>query len=344
MVGIKDIARLVGTSTSTVSLVLNGRDGELHISSTTRAAVLDAAKAIGYAPNVAARRLRSHDGSSGVDLALALVMPLDNRLPYIGRHTIAIQRRLSEREMHAELLISTYPAGRLSELSTFNGVPRFNGAIILNTVPEDDAFLESVDSLSVPFVLSHRYSCHSYVNVDGRRDAEQVVQHLASLGHRQIGVLRLDTRSRAMDERYEGYRHGLQVCGLIHDPAAEAVGDLSPRGGYEAVRQLLQRARPTAIFALHDTLAIGALRGIADSGLRVPDDLSLVGYDDSEFSAFTDPPLTTVRLPVEAMVMRATDILIDLLLHRVEGPVQEMFSSSLIVRASTDAPYSHREV
>jgi len=343
IVRLSDIAAHASTSVSTVSIVLGDRPSPVRISAATRRSVLDAARELGYTPNLAARRLRSN-GAQLRTIVLAIAYPIDSRLSLIGRvvHGVeqqiqSIQDQLESLGVTIQLTIEAFELGRLHLLRGLTEPVWFNGVLVSNTSTEDDAFLEAL-SPSVPLVVFGRYSRHSSVNTDSEAVGRLAGEHLVGLGHRRIGVINSDARSQAQLLRIQGFRDALQRAGV--DPPREAVAQNTTwaPAAYEAVVPLLEMSpgqRLTAIFATNDLLAIGVTRAIRDRGMRIPDDVAVVGCDDAEFAAYQDPPLTTVHLPTEEMGARATAILLDLIYQRTTAPIQEIFPSRIVIRQST---------
>lgn len=348
MVLLRDIATRAGTSVSTVSIVLGDRPSPVRISEATRQAVIEAARELGYTPNLAARRLRS-SGSRLRTIVLGIAYPTDGRLSLISRVVAGVQGQINrvagqlERvDVAVQLIVETFEPGHLKHLRGLEEALWFNGLLITNTTPEDDAYLEELES-PVPIVMFQRYSQHSAVNTDSRNVGDLAGRHLVALGHRRLGLIYPTTGSQAQTLRIQGYRGVLESAGLDLGLVAPADGADWAAGAYAAANRLLESANdphPTAIFATNDLLAIGALRAIRDHRLRIPDDVSLVGCDDAEFAAYLDPPLTTVRIPIEDMAARATTILLDLIFQRVTSPVHVDVPSTLVIRASTSPPAS----
>ncbi|HUX88015.1 MAG TPA: LacI family DNA-binding transcriptional regulator [Chloroflexota bacterium] len=345
MVRLSDVAARAGTSLSTVSIVLSDRPSLVRISEKTRRAVLDAARDLGYTPNLAARRLRG--GSAHLkSIILAIAYPLDSRLSLITRIVKGVQDQLylihEELEnlgVSVQLTIETFELGNLARLRGLHEPFWFNGLVVTNTSLSDDAYVDTLMP-SVPMVLFQRESPHSFVNTDNVRVGQLATEHLVDLGHRRIGlVYPAASASRAQAHRIQGYRAALAQAGLIPGPEEPATGVNWAEDAYLATERILDLPRdrqPTAIFATNDLLAIGAMRSIRDRGRLIPDDVALVGCDDAEFAAYQDPPLSTVHLPLEEMAARATTILLDLIYQRVEPPVQCTFPSRLVIRGSTE--------
>lgn len=344
---LKDIAERAGTSVSTVSQVLNDRATVVRISETTRRQVLAAAQALGYTPNLAARRLRSAQNGAH-PLIIGVLLPFDERLAITVPAVGAIHHALEARPhgaRAAEVIIETYRGGALADVRSLQDNTRYNGAILFNTLPEDDAFLAQAGPLPVPTVVVQRsIEGHSWVNIDNRRMGGQVAAHLLALGHHRVAVVMPAIASAAQTARLDGFAEELRrATGAALAPSQVARGAFSEAGGHEAATRLLRRAReggapaPTALFVTTDRMAIGVLHAVKEAGLRIPGDVAVVGYDDDPATAFTDPPLTTVDAAVGRSTEEATAIVLRLMHGRSPAPETRLLDAQLIVRASCGA-------
>lgn len=346
MVRLRDIAERAGTSVGTVSVVLNGRSSKVRISERTRQAILDASHALGYSPNLAARRLRT-TGDARRSLVLAMAHPVDSRLSLIARAINGIQRQLADLEQAGELdfevqlTIETFGLGELHRLRGLDEPLWYNGLLVTNTSPADDTFIER--HAGVPIVLFQRYSRKSYVNADNRQAAADVAAHLLALGHHRLAVITPGNSSQAHLLRIAGFSERVTAAGVAAPRQVHGAGTSWMVDAYDAAKRIFAgpaSQRPTAIFATNDLLALGVIRAAADHHIRVPDDLAVVGCDDAEFARFNVPSLTTIHLPVEEMAARATAILLDLIQSKAQEPVQELFPTRLVIRDSCGASLS----
>lgn len=344
----REIAERAGTSLSTVSLVLNNRDSAIGISPTTRQRVLDAARELGYTPNLSARRLRTGGGVQ--PLALGLVMPFDERLPVtihssIGAIRTAADAWTAARGLpHADILIETYPAGELSRVHSLQASTRHNGALLFNTTPEDDAFLAAYAPLALSIVAVQRsipgLRC---VNVDNFAMGEAVAAHLLAGGHARFATIAPAIASQAIATRIDGFAAALAAAGRPLRPEYQATGDFSPDGGAGAAIAMLDRLRagraplPSALFVAADTMAVGALHALKRAGLRIPGDIAVVGYDNDPIATYTDPPLTTVDAAMNTASARATAWLLDAIRGGGAPAHTDVLVTHLIVRESSGA-------
>lgn len=322
------VAGYAGVSVATASRVLNGRPG---VSDATRKSVMTAVDVLGYArPAVLqSRRL----GLIGVVIA-----ELDN--PIFPLFAQAIERALPS--FGYSSLLSTrqlgIPAEKGSiELLQEHGVSGivFVSGIHSNTLADISHYLDLRDQ-GVPLAFVNGYIPDfdaTFVADDDIAAMDAVVRHLTALGHRHIGLATGSTRYTPSARKLTGFHQAMNRHAPDGQPC-EHIGDYSVEGGRAAAIDLIAQGC-TAVIGASDFTALGAIRGARSLGLRVPDDISVTGYDGSPIMAFTDPPLTTIRQPVEAAAAAAVRSLIE----DIEGtprPREELlFQSELIVREST---------
>lgn len=202
-------------------------------------------------------------------------------------------------------------------------------------------YVPLLSKMNIPIVLINNYHPGAFaysVMIDNVAASQAAVRFLIQLGHRRIGYLGDKSGAQSETERLNGYRQALETASIPFQPELVALGDSRPEGGVRAMDQLLALAEPpTAVFNFNDMTAIGALSAIRVRGLRVPDDISIVGFDDLIFASHTNPPLTTVRQPKYQMGLAAIDIVMNLLAgSKTEHSLR--VSGELIVRESTAPP------
>jgi LacI family transcriptional regulator len=332
----KDVARLAGVSTATVSRALNTPD---RVDPVTRQRVLDAAARLRYVPHGAARTLRSHRSRM-----IGAVVPSFDYALY-ARTTSALQRRLDERgyslvlaEHHYDLAAELRVAGQLVQ----HGVDAFV-FVGLDHAPNLFALLEDYGR---PYVLTWGVDAleqHPSVGFDNRAATHAVTRHLLELGHRRIGLLSApvegNDRARA---RGEGVREALAEQGLALAPECVQYAAISLTAAQEAMARMLEVAvRPTAVVATNDVFAVGAMLACREAGVRVPQDLSITGVDNTDLGATQTPGLTSVRTPIIEIGHAAADQLVA----RLEGEPYTAFQSfpvEIVHRGSTAPPPRRR--
>ena len=326
---ITDVADAAGVSIKTVSRVFND---EPNVRPATRDRVLTAAHALDYHPNVAARSLA---GRRSYLIGLAYENPSPNYV--VDLQTGALDRLQGERY---RLLVLPFPdvaaaSGKMQALARASGL---DGVVLAPPLCDDAATVAELEACGLPYSRIAPSSGGSHapdVAMDDRRAARAVIDHLAELGHRRIGIVRGDPSHASAAARLDGYRAGLEAHGLPIDPMLEAQGAYTFASGYEAGRELLGLAdRPTAIFASNDDMAAGVLNAAYEAGVNVPGDLSVVGFDDSNIASVVWPRLTTIHQPIRDMAREATGALLAII-EEEETPPHLMLPFRLVVRGST---------
>jgi LacI family transcriptional regulator len=331
---IKDVARQAGCSLSTVSLVVN-KTG--YVSKETRERVLKVVKDLGYHATRSARGLASKtSGNIGFvvrDDHFSQAEPFYTRV-FLGAEFAAGQ--------HGFYVLLSTVSQRFHEPE---GFPRFllernvDGLIIAGRVPLP--FVSSVARFNIPIVLvdfEAKRKRSSAVLIDNRSGAHAAIQHLIALGHQHIACVCGDINHPSLAERLEGYRDTLVENGI---PVQDHLIDMSEpdtriANGINAMTRLLkQRPRPTAVFAGNDAMAIGCIQVIQRAGLRIPEDISVVGFDDVELSALMHPPLTTVRVFKEELGRLAIETLVQIINEGSSTLITKHVRAELVVRGST---------
>ncbi len=323
-----DLAALSGVSRATVSRVINGGP----VAEGTRRRVLDILHRTGYRPNAAARTLAS--GRSGV---VGVVMHIDPHLlfqdPYFSQLLQGMSDALSERATAMMLWL-----GNRSKEETLDHILWMSllDGVIVTAYRLEDPLVDGLLTSSLPTVLvGHRRADRSasYVDVDNVDAADAITSHLVAIGRRRIGHITGLRGTVAAEDRLAGYLRAMKRAAL---PVDELVvdGDFNQPSGAAGALSLLDQGAD-AVFAGNDATAQGALEAIRGRGLRVPDDVALAGFDDLEFAARLDPPLTTVRQGVRQQGMEAARTLFQLLEEPGEGPRRVILPTELVIRQST---------
>lgn len=323
-----DLAALSGVSRATVSRVINGGS----VSEATRDRVMAVLERTGYRPNLAARTLAS--GRSGV---VGVVMHVESselfQDPYFSQLLQGMSDALSETATGMMLWL-----GNRSKQETLDQILSMGllEGVIVTAYNQEDPLVDGLLTSSLPTVLvGHRRADRSasYVDVDHVQAADSVTSHLVDAGRRRIGHITGRRGTVAGEDRITGYeramkRAGLPTDGLIVD------GDFRKASGSSGAIELLDRG-VDAIFCANDATAAGALETIHARGLFVPDDVALAGFDDLEFAAVMDPPLTTVRQGIRAQGAEAANTLSRLLDDPDGGPRRVILPTELVIRRST---------
>ncbi len=331
----QDVAERAGVSVSTVSHVINGtRYVSPELTERVRAAMAE----LRFQPNAVARSLRRKE-----TLTLGMIVP-DNANPFFALLAHAVENACYERGYS---LILTNSGGDLArELANINVLlgKQVDG-LILAAVGLSSRDLKQV-LRSAPVVLVDRNLPGVEADallVDNLGGGRQATQHLIELGHRRIGCITGPSTTTPSADRVTGYRAALEEAGIPVDETLIARGDFQFAGGYTGAQALLALpVPPTAIFACNDLMAMGAIAAAAERGLRVPADLSIVGFDNSTLAAYTTPALTTIAQPITEIGQLATEMVIRRSQQPDMARQHRILDTKLIVRQSTCPPSAHR--
>ncbi len=330
----QDVADLAGVSRTTVSFVLNRLEG-VSISESTRDRVWEAARKLNYHPNSAGRKLVS--GKSNT-LGLVLCQSPEQVFAdaFLPRVILGVEQAAMQENFHV-LLKPVDP----SDSEGYARLIRENhvDGIILSGPRQDDLEIRRLHEEGVPIVLLGQLPGTDlcFVDVNAISGAETAVEHLLEAGHRRMGMItNAPLTYTSAQQRRAGYVNALRKKNIESDAALIQEGNYTPASGYHAMKRLLgETVRPTAVFVASDVVAAGAILAAKRAGLRIPDDLSIIGFDDIPMAEYLDPPLTTVRLPAFGLGWAAGERLIHLI--RGDGLDQNslFLESQLIIREST---------
>ncbi|OMI34035.1 putative cellobiose transport regulator [Streptomyces sparsogenes DSM 40356] len=293
----------------TVSRVINGSP---RVSDRTRTAVEQAVAELGYVPNRVARALAANRAD-----AVALVIPEpETRLfaePYFSDVICGVGAELADTDLQLLLTLIRTPKER-QRFAEYLSAHRVDG-VLLVSVHADDPLPDLLERIEMPAVLSGRRSAHEsvpYVDSDNAGGAQSAVEHLLGRGRTTVATITGPLDMYVAQCRLDGYRAAIRAAGQEVDPDLIAPADFTEEGGRRAMRELLRR-RPhvDAVFAASDVMAAGARQVLREEGRRVPDDVALVGFDNSAVARHMDPPLTSVRQNTEEMGRAMVRVLLE---------------------------------
>ncbi|MFD8721213.1 LacI family DNA-binding transcriptional regulator [Streptomyces sp. NPDC059629] len=336
---LEEVAARAGVGRGTVSRVINGSP---RVSDATRAAVEAAVNELGYVPNTAARALAANRTD-----AIALVVPEpETRFfaePYFSDMLSGVGAELSETEMQLLLIFAGSDRER-RRLAQYLAAHRVDG-VLLVSVHADDPLPDLLAQLEIPAVISGPRSAEetlTSVDSDNYGGARSAVEHLLARGRRTIAHItgRLDVYGA--QRRVDGYRDALRDAGRTAEELLIEPGDFTEEGGRRAMARLLEREPGLdAVFAGSDVMAAGARQVLRVAGRRIPEDVALVGYDDSAIARHMDPPLTSVRQPIEEMGRAMIDLLLAEIADRRPAAARGLerrhavLPTALVARASS---------
>jgi len=330
----QDVADLAGVSRTTVSFVLNNVPG-MKISEETRQRVLEAARRLDYYPASAARTL-----ASGKTHRIGLVLCEQRDHLMANAFLPAFLRGVSDLAHQEGYRVVFQSAEDRTGETAYVGLLREQhvDGLIVSGPRSNDAQLSRLHEEGYPLVLhGHLPDCAiPFVDVDNVGGAHKAVSHLVGLGHRRIGLITNAPLSyTAAQDRLTGYRQALQEAALPLDDELIRYGEFSPQSGRRAMESLLALSSPpSAVFGASDVVALGAMAAARERGMRIPQDVALVGFDDIFFAAYVSPPLTTVRLPAYGLGWAAGELLIRLTNEDELAETQMLLESELVIRQS----------
>jgi len=325
---------MAGVSRTTVSFVLNQIEG-VSISKAARQRVLKAAKKLNYHPNAAGRKLvRGKSDTLGLVLHQSpeqvfadaflpqVILGVEQAAMQLGFHVLLTQVDPKDKTGYVQLIRENHVDG-----------------IILSGPRQDDDEIIRLHREGVPVMLLGQLpdSHLPFVDVNATSGAETAVNHLIELGHKQIGMItNAPLFYTSSQQRKNGYLQALRSADLKTDQCLIKEGNYTPASGYHAMNELLNESpRPTAVFIASDVVAMGAILAIRRAGLRIPEDIAMVGFDDIPLTEFFDPPLTTIRLPAFELGSVSAERVIQLIQGKNLNEDEILMETELIIREST---------
>jgi DNA-binding LacI/PurR family transcriptional regulator len=330
---IKDVARAAGVAASTVSRYLNG---QLRVSPATEARVLEAVSELGYVPNAAARNLARR--RSGV---IGFVVPEISN-PYFGAIADYVVEAV---ERHGRLVLLCSHRSQSVKQSSYIDLlasGAIDGMLYLGSFRSNERLAVAIaDGLPVVVLdepIAGLPPVHTVV-MDDYAGGYQATSYLVALGHRRIAFVSGPAELGSVQERYRGYCDALRKGGIETEEQVNLAGQFTEQFGMSALPHLLSPAQPpTAAFVASDYIALGLMSAAEAHGIRVPDDLSVVGFDDIRFSQYVQPRLSTIRSPLERLAHVGVELLFERLADPDAPARTEVLPVELVIRESASAP------
>lgn len=336
---IKDIAKICGVGVSTVSRAINDHP---DINPGTKEKILSTIQEYGYVPNDSARNLKRVDAKA----IAVLVKGIAN--PFFTSMIEVIEQECKKKHYAMELSHVEADENEVDVALKVVKEKRLRGIIFLGGLFSHSE--EKLKKLTVPFVFSTAGSipeniskkAYSSIGVDDRRESARMVDYLIRSGHTRIAILVAEALDESVGRlRLEGYYDALRAHGIEVNPnlvcqTKEGLSHFSMENGYLTTKRLLERGEKfTALYAVADSLAIGAMRALYEAGLRVPQDISLAGFDGINMAHYTVPSLTTMRQPVEKIAKDTTRLLFDIIAKKTKHQ-HITYDAELMIKESTD--------
>lgn len=326
MSNIREVSRVAGVSIATVSRALSNPD---KVSEAALRKVHAAIEEVGYRPNMMARNFHTARAYSIV----VLVPNLSNL--FFATVIRGIEDAALQRGYGVLLGDSRDSFAREEEYARVVETRQADGILQLRPYTPGKSLKPKA---SIPMVSACGCENTPYpsVRIDNTGASREIVDYLVALGHRRIGVLAGLPDNPHANDRLRGYRQSLEDAGISFDPNLLVNGDFTMSSGFMAASRLAQmKDRPTAIFSMSDEMAIGCVRGLKSVGIRVPEEMSITGFDDIEFARYSDPPLTTIAQPAEQLGRAGFNMLLELIEGRELQQTETILPHELVVRKST---------
>ena len=326
----REVAEHAGVSVTTVSHVVNNTR---TVNPDTRSRVEETMRVLGYQPNVVARNLRR-----GKTHTIGIILP-DSANPYFAEVVRGIEDTSFSQGYSVILCNSDNDLEKECFYSNVLLEKQVDGIIFVAAGLSGEN-IHHLQDRGIPLVLVDRRVPEveaDYVLTDNQGGGRLATRHLIDRGHRAIACIAGPEGVKLSSDRIAGYRQALEDAGIAIQPQLILEGDFQYQSGYHAAQGLFgNRSAPTAIFACNDLMAIGVNRFAHEKGLRIPEQLSIVGFDDIRLAAYTHPPLTTIRQPKHTMGSSAAKLLLERMTNRDLAPRLVVLETQLIVRESTD--------
>lgn len=326
---LSEVAKIAGVSPITASRAIRGVG---YVSEEARARIMEAAAQLNYTPDMLARRMRGDKSN--------LIGVFVNNYGSLVLHEIIKAITQEARRKGFDLIVfNAERFDRPGRIETSNMLSQLCDGLLLLLPNASDSYLDLIDKQGFPCVLVNfdaRQMNMPIVVAENRNGARTAVEHLLALGHRRIGFVAGTAGTGQSAEREKGYVDAMQAAGLPVDPALIVQGQFMQSGGYSATEILLSLAvPPTAIFCANDEMAFGAIDAINSKGLKVPDDVSVIGFDDIPTASYVFPTLTTMRQPFAEMANRAVSEVVEIIQGREIKAAKIAFPMDMVVRNST---------
>ena len=327
---IKIIAQKTNLSPGTVSIVLNGRGNEMRISQKTQNRVWEEAKSLGYKPNIHARRLR-HRSELNSAAIIGLLWPSLYSSELVVSFFDGIQNCILKDNLNVEVVFKPYQYSEINKIEAVFKNQLFNGVIIVGASDIDVDYLYNIKS-SMPILLFNRQNDKYYsVGIDNYSTGEKVSKLLAARGHKKVGVIGPSNLTENFTMRRTGFLEGCKKYGINVSPEHIILENLDTEGGYRSAQKLLKSEYlPTALFLLVSGFSQEVYSVLQNNGVRIPEDIEIIGHFDLVSSRILKPSLTVIDLPIQKMVKRSLQLLLDMINGYKQEP-QNIFEETYFI-------------
>ncbi|WP_081728151.1 LacI family DNA-binding transcriptional regulator [Alkalihalobacillus hemicellulosilyticus] len=344
----EDLAKLIGVSRSTITRVINNYP---DIPQATREKVWKAIEKYNYAPNASARKLAGAKNKMIAIVVLDVKSDAPHHLkttddtlihnnPFFAPVINAVSDQANKLNYYVIISI-VYSREDLKKVESIFNQKMIEGAIFVGTQEEENEFIFKLIKQGYKIAMIDTSAVYSkehnaiYINPDNYEGSAKAVNHLIELGHENIGIITGSLNKLSAKERLDGFKETLSYNGLKLSEDHIFQGDFTEDSGYEGIKYIFNASNmPTAIFISNDTMAIGAYKAITELGLTIPDDISIVGFDNSFIAPYLTPPLTTIDISFADIAKRATTLLINSIEAKEQNGIVEKINATLINRKS----------
>ena len=328
MATIKDVAKMAGVSTTTVSHVINKTR---FVAQETESLVLQAIKDLNYSPSAVARSLKVNTTKS-----IGMIVTT-SEAPYFAEIIHAVEEHCYRQGYSLFLCNTQNNAEKIKNHLEMLAKKRVDGILVMCSeyLPDSLNLLHSFENIPM-VVMDWGPNVHTDIILDNSFDGGYLAtKHLIENGHKYIGIIAGELTKTTAKTRYEGFIHAMKEAGLTVNPNWVMEGFFEPEDGYECMNKILSQDNlPTAVFCCNDVMALGAISAIGEKGLRVPEDISIIGYDNIHASRFYSPPLTTVHQSKSRLGVQAVNLLFERINHKSDQIEKIEIYPELVVRKS----------
>ena len=328
MATIKDVAKMAGVSTTTVSHVINKTR---FVAQETESLVLQAIKDLNYSPSAVARSLKVNTTKS-----IGMIVTT-SEAPYFAEIIHAVEEHCYRQGYSLFLCNTQNNAEKIKNHLEMLAKKRVDGILVMCSeyLPDSLNLLHSFENIPM-VVMDWGPNVHTDIILDNSFDGGYLAtKHLIENGHKYIGIIAGELTKTTAKTRYEGFIHAMKEAGLTVNPNWVMEGFFEPEDGYECMNKILSQDNPpTAVFCCNDVMALGAISAIGEKGLRVPEDISIIGYDNIHASRFYSPPLTTVHQSKSRLGVQAVNLLFERINHKSDQKEKIEIYPELVVRKS----------
>ena len=328
MATIKDVAKMAGVSTTTVSHVINKTR---FVAQETESLVLQAIKDLNYSPSAVARSLKVNTTKS-----IGMIVTT-SEAPYFAEIIHAVEEHCYRQGYSLFLCNTQNNSEKIKNHLEMLAKKRVDGILVMCSeyLPDSLNLLHSFENIPM-VVMDWGPNVHTDIILDNSFDGGYLAtKHLIENGHKYIGIIAGELTKTTAKTRYEGFIHAMKEAGLTVNPNWVMEGFFEPEDGYECMNKILSQDNlPTAVFCCNDVMALGAISAIGEKGLRVPEDISIIGYDNIHASRFYSPPLTTVHQSKSRLGVQAVNLLFERINHKSDQKEKIEIHPELVVRKS----------